>query len=81
MQNVLKSVSLNLLESAGPVQAYNGVALPLPFTQTATQLEDSSELVISSSQDPYLHNTQTYALDSKGTGIGIGTPQEISCRH
>jgi len=27
---VLKSGSLNLLEPSGPVQAYNGTALPLP---------------------------------------------------
>jgi len=29
---VLKSGSLNLLEPSGPVQACNGIALPLPFT-------------------------------------------------
>ena len=29
---VLKSGSLNLLESSGPVQACNGIALPLTFT-------------------------------------------------
>jgi len=28
---VLKSGSLNLLESSGPVQACNGIALPLPL--------------------------------------------------
>jgi len=28
---VLKSGSLNLLEPSGPVQACNGIALPLPF--------------------------------------------------
>jgi hypothetical protein len=28
---VLKSGSLNLLEPYGPVQACNGIALPLPF--------------------------------------------------
>jgi len=27
----LKSGSLNLLEPSGPVQAYNGMALPLPY--------------------------------------------------
>jgi len=27
----LKSVSLNLLETSGPVQACNGIALPLAF--------------------------------------------------
>ena len=30
--NVLNSESLNLLEPSGPVQACNGIALPLPFT-------------------------------------------------
>jgi len=30
MPIVLKSGSLNLLESSGPVQACNGIALPLP---------------------------------------------------
>jgi hypothetical protein len=30
MPIVLKSGSLNLLEASGPVQAYNGIALPLP---------------------------------------------------
>jgi hypothetical protein len=28
----LKSGSLNLLELSGLVEAYNGIALPLPFT-------------------------------------------------
>jgi hypothetical protein len=32
VQTVLKSGSLNLLEPSGPVQACNGIALPLPFT-------------------------------------------------
>jgi len=32
MPIVYKSVSLNLLETSGPVQACNGIALPLPFT-------------------------------------------------
>jgi hypothetical protein len=34
---VLKSGSLNLLEPSGPVEACNGIALPLPFTRI-TQL-------------------------------------------
>jgi hypothetical protein len=29
----LKSGSLNLLELSGPVQACNGIALPLPFNE------------------------------------------------
>jgi hypothetical protein len=29
--NVLKYETLNLLEHSGPVQACNGIALPLPF--------------------------------------------------
>jgi len=29
----MKSGSLNLLEISGPVQAYTGIALPLPFTE------------------------------------------------
>ena len=29
---VTKSGNLNFLEPSGPVQAYNGTALPLPFT-------------------------------------------------
>jgi hypothetical protein len=32
MPIVLKSGSLNLLEPSGPVQACNGIALPLPLT-------------------------------------------------
>ena len=32
MPIVLKSESLNLLKPSGPVQACNGIALPLPFT-------------------------------------------------
>ena len=32
MPIVLKSGSLNLLEPSGPVQACDGIALPLPFT-------------------------------------------------
>jgi len=31
---VLKSGSLNLLEPSGPVQASNGIALPLPYCLT-----------------------------------------------
>ena len=31
MPNVLKSGSLSLLELSGPVQACNGIALPLPL--------------------------------------------------
>jgi hypothetical protein len=33
---VLKSWSLNLLKPLGPVQACNGIALPLPFTYSLT---------------------------------------------
>ena len=33
MTVVLKSGSLNLLEPSGPVQACNGIALPLPFVR------------------------------------------------
>jgi hypothetical protein len=32
---VLKSGSLKLLEPSGPVQAYNGIALPLPLIGTS----------------------------------------------
>jgi hypothetical protein len=39
---VLKSGSLNLLEPSGPVQAYNGIDLPLPLPFTNT-LEDCLE--------------------------------------
>jgi hypothetical protein len=31
MLTVMKSVSLDLLEPSGPVQACNGIALPLPL--------------------------------------------------
>jgi hypothetical protein len=31
----MKSGNLNLLEPSGPVQACNGIALPLPFTFTS----------------------------------------------
>jgi len=34
---VLKSGTLNLLESSGPVQACNGIALPLTFTTDVTR--------------------------------------------
>ena len=33
MRIVLKSGSLKLLDPSGPVQACNGIALPLPFVQ------------------------------------------------
>jgi len=33
VSTVLKSGSLNLLEPSGPVQACNGIALPLPLTE------------------------------------------------
>jgi hypothetical protein len=43
---ILKSGSLNLLEHSGPVQACNGVALPLPFTRSYTSKshEESSRM-------------------------------------
>jgi len=34
----LKSGSLNLLEPSGPVQACNGIVLPLPLPLVKTQL-------------------------------------------
>jgi len=34
--NVFKSGSLSLLEPSGPVQAYNGTALPLLYTVVRT---------------------------------------------
>jgi hypothetical protein len=33
----MKSGSLNLMEPSGPVQAYTGIALPLPFLLTQTK--------------------------------------------
>ena len=38
MPTVLKSGSLNLLEPSGPLQACNGIALPLPFTHFCYRL-------------------------------------------
>jgi len=35
---VLKSGSLNLLEPSGPVQACNGIALPLPCIKVITRV-------------------------------------------
>jgi len=34
---VLKSGSLNLLEPLGPVQACNGIALPIPFSEKGAE--------------------------------------------
>jgi hypothetical protein len=36
----LKSRSLNLLEPSGPVQACNGIALPLPFSHSVGRAFD-----------------------------------------
>jgi len=38
---VLKSGSLNLLEPSGPVQACNGIALPLPLPEQIVMSEKS----------------------------------------
>jgi len=38
MPTVLKSGSLNLLEPSGPVQACNGIVLPLPWRKIRTQV-------------------------------------------
>ena len=38
MPTVLKSGNLNLLEPSGPVQACNGIALPLPYVVYSTLL-------------------------------------------
>jgi len=40
---VLKSGSLNLLEPSGPVQACNGIALPLPFTIHKEDTDDDDD--------------------------------------
>ena len=39
MPNVFKSGSLNLLETSGPVQACNGIGLPLPLHAEETEAE------------------------------------------
>ena len=41
MPIVLKSGSLNLLEPSGPVQACNGIALPLPLPEQIVMSEKS----------------------------------------
>jgi len=48
MSNVLKSGSLNLLETSGPVQGYNGIALFLPLCETTSKY---SEQKISNGSD------------------------------
>ena len=45
---VLKSESLNLLEPSGPVQACNGIALPLPFYIMTSERVDSFDQVLCS---------------------------------
>ena len=50
MSIVLKSGSLNLLEPSGPVQASNGIALPLPEDVT-------SHLIVYSDGTSVVHPT------------------------
>jgi hypothetical protein len=47
---VLKSGSLNLLEPSGPVQACNGIALPLPLHEHVADLEIHDKLEIENFQ-------------------------------
>ena len=44
MPIVLKSGSLNILEPSGPVQACNGIALPLPFTHILIYIQQDATL-------------------------------------
>ena len=46
MQIVLKSGSLNLLEPSGPVQACNGIALPLPYSNGVSPQKSSNKLCL-----------------------------------
>jgi len=83
MPIVLKSRSLNLLEPSGPVQACNGIALPLPST-VAWATESVVRLTISkcefkwSRHVVYAHITLvirvTYVLCRVATRYGLGGP-------
>jgi hypothetical protein len=48
---VLKSGSLSLLEHSGPVQACNGIALPLPFTVSCTRRMAPNKAVTAGPED------------------------------
>ena len=59
MPIVLKSGSLKLLEHSGPVQACNGIALPLPVLLKSFKLER-----VSGRTGPSLEGTLTGVVDS-----------------
>ena len=59
MPTVLKSGSLNLLETSGPVQTYNGIAfpfLPLPFLCTQSRIRTLGFNCLTPN-DPYMSRT------------------------
>jgi hypothetical protein len=56
MPTVLKSGSLNLLEPYGPVQACNGIALPLPYSVPI--LRHVSGLLVAHHQDVTMYMQQ-----------------------
>jgi len=56
----LKSGSLNFLEPSGPVQACNGIALPLPYSITGIAAAACVKAMLASHQgDPGLNPWQS----------------------
>jgi len=52
---VLKSGSLNLLEPSGPVQACNGIALPLPLPLPTLRNRKLNMLSLKMNEESYCH--------------------------
>jgi len=60
----LKSGSLNLLEPSGPVQACNGIALPLPLQFTLIALQGPPDITKAINQ--LAMNSRKKQLDDEG---------------
>jgi len=75
----LKSGNLNLLELSGPVQACNGIALPLLLLVTVQQenFNDTENFVFFKKTTFFYRqlNAQKYFICYEGTVVGLKLPE------
>jgi len=68
----LKSESINLLEPSGPVQAFNGIAVPFTFSQEFHKSLHHVCLLSHSTQGYMLERSETEARGSvRGRGMDV----------
>ena len=78
MPIVLKSGSLNLLEPSGPVQTFNGIALPSPFEHVSgtcghTRKGFANHVVCELTPQPKIVSKDRVLLGDSGAGESVNT--------